>query len=238
MNTDNFQPHISNVLRQLYEESGLSKRAFAKKIGYSPSILGDLISGQKACGWQMAKNLAEATGQALIVFIPPEYRSLLGGASDKTIEPVPEVAVPIRTLAAAGYPMVSEDLDLGFKQIPESWMEDPSHPTRYQFVRVDGDSMDGPGTCIKDKDLCLVDRFFGEISNGDIVICRLADGESTLKRYRWSDDDGGFYLEPGNPEHPTRFIKAKERPTSDRRGSSRGKVEITGKVIKVLRDLP
>ena len=90
---------------------------------------------------------------------------------------------------------------------------------RYLAVRVNDDSLAGAQICAGDYAIVQVTA---EVSGGDLAAVCTPAGK--LLRYVYFEQDGRIRLEAANPAHPVHSYLAPQ-------------VQITGRVIKIERDL-
>ena len=170
------------------EELGLSQEALAKRMGYkSKSSINKIEMGindipqSKVLAFARALNTTTAylmgdDDSREINSIPPGF------------EPLPKtVKRPLVGNIACGEPITAEQNIEDYVDVPET--------IRCDFcLRCKGDSMVEAG--IHDGDVVYI-HIQPQVENGQIAAVRI-DGEATLKRVFWDDDNRVLQLVPAN----------------------------------------
>lgn len=179
---------IYQRIKMRREELGLSQEALAKRMGYkSKSSINKIEMGindipqSKVLAFARALNTTTAylmgdDDSREINSIPPGF------------EPLPKtVKRPLVGSIACGEPITAEQNIEDYVDVPET--------IRCDFcLRCKGDSMVEAG--IHDGDVVYI-HIQPEVENGQIAAVRI-DGEATLKRVFWDDDNRVLQLVPAN----------------------------------------
>lgn len=179
---------IYQRIKMRREELGLSQEALAKRMGYkSKSSINKIEMGindipqSKVLAFARALNTTTAylmgdDDSREINSIPPGF------------EPLPKtVKRPLVGSIACGEPITAEQNIEDYVDVPETM--------RCDFcLRCKGDSMVEAG--IHDGDVVYI-HIQPEVENGQIAAVRI-DGEATLKRVFWDDDNRVLQLVPAN----------------------------------------
>lgn len=179
---------IYQRIKMRREELGLSQEALAKRMGYkSKSSINKIEMGindipqSKVLAFARALNTTTAylmgdDNSREINSIPPGF------------EPLPKtVKRPLVGNIACGEPITAEQNIEDYVDVPETM--------RCDFcLRCKGDSMVEAG--IHDGDVVYI-HIQPEVENGQIAAVRI-DGEATLKRVFWDDDNRVLQLVPAN----------------------------------------
>lgn len=179
---------IYQRIKMRREELGLSQEALAKRMGYkSKSSINKIEMGindipqSKVLAFARALNTTTAylmgdDNSREINSIPPGF------------EPLPKtVKRPLVGNIACGEPITAEQNIQDYVDVPET--------IRCDFcLRCKGDSMVEAG--IHDGDVVYI-HIQPEVENGQIAAVRI-DGEATLKRVFWDDDNRVLQLVPAN----------------------------------------
>lgn len=179
---------IYQRIKMRREELGLSQEALAKRMGYkSKSSINKIEMGindipqSKVLAFARALNTTTAylmgdDDSREINSIPPGF------------EPLPKtVKRPLVGSIACGEPITAEQNIEDYVDVPET--------IRCDFcLRCKGDSMVEAG--IHDGDVVYI-HIQPQVENGQIAAVRI-DGEATLKRVFWDDDNRVLQLVPAN----------------------------------------
>lgn len=179
---------IYQRIKMRREELGLSQEALAKRMGYkSKSSINKIEMGindipqSKVLAFARALNTTTAylmgdDDSREINSIPPGF------------EPLPKtVKRPLVGSIACGEPITAEQNIEDYVDVPETM--------RCDFcLRCKGDSMVEAG--IHDGDVVYI-HIQPKVENGQIAAVRI-DGEATLKRVFWDDDNRVLQLVPAN----------------------------------------
>ena len=112
-------------------------------------------------------------------------------------------------------PLAGEKIRAGFPSPAQGYMTDSidlnreliRHPATTFYARATGDSMKDFG--IDEGDLLVIDKAL-DPQDGDIVVA-FVDGEFTLKRVKFDDNEKCIWLVPGNDDYsPIKVTKDNE----------------------------
>lgn len=207
-------------IKKLRKQYGLTQKELAKKMGTSEHSVYRLESKN---GETTKSDLLEKLADALNC--TTDY--LLDRSDFNNFEffDVVEdtdnlVRIPVFGRIPAGQPLEALSVDYGYIMIDKSNLRGGK-----QFIglKVVGDSM---YPMYMENDIVIVE-IDPAPENGDDVIAFIGyDGEATLKRFHWLEDEEGIALEPLNREYP---IKKYTKDGPD--------VRILGKVVEIRREV-
>jgi repressor LexA len=192
---------ISNNLKKILKERGLTQFKLSEMSGISKSTLSDYIN----CRTLINPGNVEKLSKALNVNksdIDPSFKSLTDSvvkepSADYTVNNLAFRRVPIVGAISCGNGVIAYEEIEGYEETPKSWM----NGGEYFYLRAKGDSM--KNARIEDGDLLLI-RVQEEVENGEIAAV-LIDGEAVLKRVHVTE--GSMFLQSENPKYPPKLVK-------------------------------
>ena len=181
-----------------------TQTAFAALAGLPKDSLAKYLAGSQPGPAALIK-LADAAGVTIDYLVGRTAASGPEDAVSGGFVAVPHLAV--RASAGSGRAVVPFDSDAEqTMMIRESWLRSMGGaPQTAEFVVAEGDSMD---PTIKNGDLMLVDRGFGDVLDGKIYVF-VRDGLVSVKRVQRLAL-GGLMLISDNERYPTQTIAARE----------------------------
>ena len=205
---------LGQRLRRLMEERNLNYEALGRLLDMKPQTLNRYVLGQREPKARVAAEMAQRLGVDLLWLQGYDVpRRSEGG-----ILPPGETMIPILGVIKAGIPALAQQEILGYASA------DVSEPSRYFYLRVEGDSMVNAG--IRPGDLVLLHQQT-DAENGQIVACIVHQEDATLKRFRRQGD--WVILQPENAAYEPRIL-----PGSD---FERGEARILGVAVRLVREL-
>lgn len=177
-------------IKALRIQHGLTQEELGQKVGVQKSAIYKYETGLVV---NLKRSMIEKL--ALALGVKPTY---LMGLSDKEttippgFEPLPKtVKRPLVGSIACGQPITAEQNVEDYVDVPEDAQCD-------FCLRCKGDSMIDAG--IHDGDIVYI-HIQPEVENGQIAAVRI-DGEATLKRVFWDEQQQVLQLAPCNPSMP------------------------------------
>lgn len=177
-------------IKALRIQHGLTQEELGQKVGVQKSAIYKYETGLVV---NLKRSMIEKL--ALALGVKPTY--LMGLSDEETtippgFEPLPKmVKRPLVGSIACGEPITAEENIEDYVDVPENVQCD-------FCLRCKGDSMIDAG--IHDGDLVYI-HIQPEVENGQIAAVRI-DGEATLKRVFWDEQQQVLQLAPCNPSMP------------------------------------
>ena len=177
-------------IKALRIQHGLTQEELGQKVGVQKSAIYKYETGLVV---NLKRSMIEKL--ALALGVKPTY--LMGLSDEETtippgFEPLPKmVKRPLVGSIACGEPITAEENIEDYVDVPED--------AKCDFcLRCKGDSMIDAG--IHDGDIVYI-HIQPEVENGQIAAVRI-DGEATLKRVFWDEQQQVLQLAPCNPSMP------------------------------------
>jgi len=200
----------AQILADLIEKQGYSRRAFAEKAGIPATTLQSMLT--RGIGGAAVDNVIKVCRALGITVEQLERMAALKAEPALDFIAVGRpVSIPIIGLVKAGPNGLAYEESLGF----ETAEEQDINGGRYFYLQVKGDSMIGEG--IFEGDLALV-REQPDVEDGELAVVIVDGEEGTLKRVYKSK--GSIVLQAANPNYPPRTFV----------GSDMERVRIVGRV--------
>ena len=182
---------VSEMVRKLRLEQGLSQRQLARLSGVNSSCISLLESGKrKSVSYIVAEKLAKVLGIETQTFFTNEITYTLSPRSMEAIlreaqqryELLEVVEIPLLGSVPGGEPWTPVETPADWILIPKKLINDVRHP---YAVRLNGDSLEGYG--ISDGETLIIDPD-APVIEGNIYIVRIGDNEVTAKKVYREDD--------------------------------------------------
>ena len=203
---------IGSKIKDALNETATSQVELAKRLGITPGVITRWTKGDKIPTIENLQRIAEALELPLEYFISSKRRNSEGRVKMNTSE---VTYIPILgTSSATKEKFILEEKE-GFIPLAQA------NSTQFA-VKVEGDCMVDPKdheNSIYDGSYIIVDPE-AEVSNGDVVLARISEEYSTIKRIFIKSDC--IKLIPDNPKCKT-LIRKKED------------IEVIGKVVHVYK---
>lgn len=177
-------------LREGLDVRGMTQAELAKRSGISKSSISRYIKGDWEGKQSAVYELAKALGvtEAWLMGYDVQMESDTAPAVPPGFEPLPNmVKRPLVGSIACGEPITAEENIEDYVDVPENVQCD-------FCLRCKGDSMIDAG--IHDGDIVYI-HIQPEVENGQIAAVRI-DGEATLKRVFWDEQQQVLQLNPCN----------------------------------------
>ena len=203
---------IGSKIKDALNETATSQVELAKRLGITPGVITRWTKGDKIPTIENLQRIAEALELPLEYFINSKKRNGEGRVRMVTSE-VSYIPI-LGTSSATKEKFILEEKE-GFIPVAQA-------NSKQCAVKVDGDCMVDP----KDHENSIYDGSYivvdpeAEVSNGDVVLARISEDYSTIKRIFIKPDC--VKLIPDNPKCKT-LIRKKED------------IEVIGKVVHVYK---
>lgn len=204
---------ISQRLRAAVEAAGGNKRV-ADQSGVPLRTLNSYLSAAADPKVTKLHRLAEACGTTVDVLLGRKPPAVSAGSSISPVQGGADIVIvprlEIRASAGRGRAVVPVEADAQGFAFQRAWLRSLNiTPGNAEFVLAEGDSME---PTIKDGDMMLVDRGYGDVVNGKIYIL-VVDGLVLVKRIN-KLASGGLMLISDNELYPNETIAASDMASS------------------------
>lgn len=188
---------VSDGIRQLRQEHGLTQEEFGKVAGVSAMAVSQWENDRSVPRMGVVQRIAEHFGVSKGVVLGEEPPRAVPG----------EVRYAVTSLTAPVYGNISAGDALEMLPVyDEAYVIPPiaeSHPDGF-FLKASGDSMD---KIMPDGSLVYFDRS-AQVRSGDIVAVTVNGDDATMKRIFFAGDTVVLHPESTNPAHRDRSIDA------------------------------
>lgn len=176
-------------LRSLRNEKGWSQQRLAEELGLSKSSVNMYERGEREPGFETMEAIADLFNVDMNYLYGHTDIKIADPIIPPGYEPLPKtVKRPLVGSIACGEPITAEENIEGYVDVPED--------VHCDFcLRCKGDSMIDAG--IYDGDVVYI-HIQPQVENGQIAAVRI-DGEATLKRVFWDEQQQVLQLAPCNP---------------------------------------